>query len=135
LIAYIAFLSKTFVRFMESSAALKIPQRKKRHFIPDVFDFTGWEDVKPFYEHLKNLPVNSALDLRNWFLNRSELESFLSENFAWRYIRMTCDTANTDYIDQLNFFIAEVQPHMAAYSNELDKKALASPFLNELAPV
>ncbi|MES2734513.1 MAG: M3 family oligoendopeptidase [Bacteroidota bacterium] len=118
---------------MPASTTLKIPQRKKRHFIPDTFDFQGWEDVKPFYEHLKNRPIHSAWELRNWFLNRSELESFLSENFAWRYIRMTCDTANTAYTDQLNFFIAQVQPHMAAYGNELDKKALTSPYLNELA--
>lgn len=117
---------------MQTSDTLKIPRRKKRHFIPDNVDFKGWEDVKPYYENLKNHPIGSAMELRNWFLNRSELDSFLSENFAWRYIRMTCDTANPDLTDQLNFFIAEVQPQMTAYGNELDKKALASSYLDEL---
>jgi oligoendopeptidase F len=117
---------------MQTSPVLKIPQRKRRHFLPDKFQFAGWDDVKPFYENLKNRPVNSTWELRNWFLDRSELESFLSENFAWRYIRMTCDTANPELTEQLNFFIAEVQPLMSAYGNELDKKALESPFLHEL---
>lgn len=117
---------------MQTSATLNIPQRKKRHFIPDNFDFKEWEDVKPYYENLKNRPIGSALELRNWFLDRSELDSFLSEDFAWRYIRMTCDTANAELTDQLNFFIAEVQPQMTAYGNELDKKALDSPYLDEL---
>ena len=120
------------------STTLSVPQRKKRHFIPDNFDteshpFVSWEDVRPFYEHLKNQSVDSVAELRNWFLNRSELESFLSENFAWRYIRTTCDTANPEFTQQLNFFITEVQPQMTAYGNELDQKALASPYLGELS--
>lgn len=117
---------------MSTSPAVKIPQRKRRHFLPDNFSFEGWEAVSPFYENLKNRLVNSARELRNWFLYRSELEAFLSENLAWRYIRMTCDTTHAALTEQMNFFIAEVQPQMSAYSNELDRKALGSPFLNNL---
>jgi oligoendopeptidase F len=117
---------------MQVSDTLEVPQRKRRHFIPDSFDFQGWEDIRPFYENLKNRIIGSSQELRNWFLDRSELESFLSENFAWRYIRMTCDTANPELTEKLNFFIAEIQPHMSAYGNELDQKALESPFLSAL---
>ena len=45
---------------------------------------------------------------------------------------MTCDTANEELINNLNFFIAEIQPPMTAYGNDLDLKAVNCPFLSQL---
>jgi oligoendopeptidase F len=106
--------------------------RSERVFIGEEFDLKKWDDLQPFYDNLKNREINSAADLRQWFLDRSELESYLSENFAWRYIRQTCDTANSGLINALQFFITEIQPKLAEYGNELDKKAVESPYLSEL---
>ncbi|MPR33654.1 M3 family oligoendopeptidase [Salmonirosea aquatica] len=109
-----------------------LPQRHARPFIGEEIQLTSWEDVLPFYENLKNREITTAAELRQWFLDRSELESYLSENFAWRYIRQTCDTANEELIQALQFFISEIQPKLAVYSNDLDKKATESTFLQEL---
>lgn len=117
---------------MTNQEIIDIPTRSKRIFIGEEFDLKKWEDLQPFYENLKNREVNSVDDLRQWFLDRSELESYLSENFAWRYIRQTCDTANTGLINALQFFITEIQPKLAEYGNELDKKIVENPFLSEL---
>ncbi|MBE9465733.1 M3 family oligoendopeptidase [Dyadobacter subterraneus] len=106
--------------------------RSERVFIGEEFDLKKWDDLQPFYDNLKDREINSAADLRQWLLDRSELESYLSENFAWRYIRQTCDTANSGLINALQFFITEIQPKLAEYGNELDKKAVESPYLNEL---
>lgn len=106
--------------------------RSERAFIGEEFDLKKWDDLQPFYDNLKDREINSAADLRQWFLDRSELESYLSENFAWRYIRQTCDTANSGLINALQFFITEIQPKLAEYGNELDKKAVESPYLNDL---
>lgn len=106
--------------------------RPPRHFLPDAYELTTWADVQPFYDDLLNRPINSADDLRTWLRDRSELESYLSENFAWRYIRMTCDTANETLVERLNFFIETIQPQVSTLGNELDQKALASPFLDQL---
>lgn len=111
---------------------ITLPQRHARPFIGEEIQLTGWDDVQPFYENLKNRAIQNAADLRQWFLDRSEMESYLSENFAWRYIRQTCDTANEELIQALQFFISEIQPKLAVYSNDLDKKATESPFLSEL---
>ncbi|WP_031528503.1 M3 family oligoendopeptidase [Dyadobacter crusticola] len=108
------------------------PTRASRVFIGEEFDLKSWNDVEPFFENLKNREINSAEDLKQWFSDRSEIESYLSENFAWRYIRQTCDTANTGLINALQFFITEIQPKLAEYGNALDKKVVDSPFLNEL---
>ena len=117
---------------MANQDTIEILTRSQRAFIGEEFDLKKWEDLLPLYENLKNREINSVDDLREWFLNRSELESYLSENFAWRYIRQTCDTANTGLINALQFFITEIQPKLSEYGNELDKKVMSDPFLSEL---
>ncbi|WP_460980451.1 M3 family oligoendopeptidase [Spirosoma fluminis] len=117
---------------MHSNETLQLPARPDRRFIGDELTLTSWDDVRPLYDDLLNRTIQNASDLRQWLLDRSELESYLSENFAWRYIRMTCDTANEELINQLNFFIAEIQPPMTTYGNDLDLKAVNSPFLSQL---
>lgn len=117
---------------MSNQETLHIPTRAKRPFIGEEFDLKKWDDVQPFFENLKNREINSLEDLKQWFSDRSEIESYLSENFAWRYIRQTCDTANTGLINALQFFITEIQPKLAEYGNALDKKVVDNPFLGEL---
>jgi oligoendopeptidase F len=109
-----------------------IPKRKKREFLPEDFTLTDWNSVKPYFEDLKKREITDALDLKEWLADRSELEAYLSENFAWRYIRMTCDTADEKLTNDLNYFIEEIQPRVAPESDQLNQKALASPYLGEL---
>lgn len=117
---------------MIEQETIHIPTRASRVFIGEEFDLKSWDDVQPLFENLQNREINSAADLKQWFSDRSEIESYLSENFAWRYIRQTCDTANTGLINSLQFFITEIQPKLAEYGNALDKKVVDSPFLSEL---
>lgn len=106
--------------------------RSPRLFIGETINLKDWETVKPYYDDLLNRSINDSDDLRRWLIDRSELESYLSENFAWRYIKMTCDTANEALVQDLNFFIEHIQPAMAAYGNDLDLKAVNSPYLSQL---
>lgn len=117
---------------MTANQPLNLPARPTRSFIGETIELTSWDDVKPLYEELLDRSIDNADELKQWLIDRSELESYLSENFAWRYIRMTCDTANEELVDQLNFFIAEIQPAMTTYGNDLDLKAVNSPFLSQL---
>ncbi|GAB3898269.1 M3 family oligoendopeptidase [Spirosoma agri] len=122
---------------MTPNETLVIPNRPPRQFIGedrfnDRTDLKSWDDVKPLYDELLNRPLDSADELKQWLLDRSELESYLSENFAWRYIQMTCDTANEELVNRLNFFIAEIQPPMTSYGNDLDIKTINSPYLSQL---
>src|ERR1700749_1225331 len=104
----------------------------KRHYLKDNFKVETWDTIKPLFEELKNRPINSVQELKQWLRDRSELESVLGEDMGWRYIRMTGDTANKEYTDRFNYFIAEIQPHIAPYSNALNEKVLQSPYSKEL---
>ena len=117
---------------MTSNETITVPTRPARPFIGESITLQSWEDVKPFYDELLNRPISNADELKQWLMDRSELESYLSEDFAWRYIRMTCDTANEELVNNLNFFIAEIQPPMTTCGNDLDLKAVNSPYISEL---
>ena len=104
----------------------------KRSYLPVEFKITTWESLKPFFEELVSRKIDSSEELYTWYLNRSELESAVSEDMGWRYIKMTCDTTNEEIKDAFNYFVSEIQPAIAPFSNQLDTKALEDPFLSEL---
>src|SRR6478609_6889602 len=109
-----------------------IASKSTRHYLSEDFKVETWDQIKPWYEELQERKISSAAELRQWFRDRSELESVLSEDMGWRYIRMTGDTANEEFVNAFNFFISEIQPLTAPYSNSLDKKAWENPYLKEL---
>ncbi len=111
---------------------IEIPQRKERKFIGETFELTAWEDVKPLIDALVNREINTAQELEKWFEDRSELESFLSEDMAWRYINMSRDTVSEDRQKDYQFFVEQIQPHLSVYDDQLNKKALESPYLQEM---
>lgn len=104
----------------------------QRKFVKPDFTVTTWELLKPYFTQLEERPVNSAAELEAWLKDYSELSSVVSENMAWRYIKMTCDTANTELRDSFNDFVQNIEPHMAPIANELNKKIIASPYKSQL---
>lgn len=105
---------------------------KERQFLPKDFKVKDWETLKPYFEKLLNQDINSDKDLINWFGNLSELEAVVSEDMAWRYIKMTCDTSDEKLAASFEDFVRNIQPHIAPYSDKLNRKALASPYLSTI---
>lgn len=103
-----------------------------RTFLGDTFELTNVESVKPFYENLVERSIDTLEEFRKFLKDRSELESYLSENFAWRYIKMTCDTTDKEVKAHFDQFVTEIQPELANYDDTLNKKTLESPFLETL---
>ncbi len=106
-------------------------EKFQRNFIPQAFKITDWDTLKPFFDNLVDRKINSLVDLRHWLKDRSELETVISEDSGWRYIHMTCETANAEKQQTYNYFITEIEPNIQPYSNKLDAKLLESPFKNE----
>src|SRR5690554_2828281 len=69
---------------------------KERDFVSNELTFE-WDHLKPYFENLKNRKIDTLECLKKWLKDRSELTSVLSEEFAWRYIRMNIDTNNETY--------------------------------------
>ncbi|RZA00953.1 MAG: M3 family oligoendopeptidase [Sphingobacteriaceae bacterium] len=105
--------------------------KKTRKYIPADLDIK-WETLEPIYKELVERPVNSAEELEQWLQDRSELEAALEEDFAWRYIRMTCDTTNEELLKSFQYFATEIEPKTAPYNNNLNKKLVESEWVDQL---
>ncbi|WP_121809142.1 M3 family oligoendopeptidase [Mucilaginibacter kameinonensis] len=105
--------------------------KKTRTYIPASLDIK-WENLEPFYKELLDRPINSVEELEKWLRDKSELEAALEEDFAWRYIRMTCDTTSEELLQKFQYFATEIEPKIAPFSNELNKKLVASEYVDKL---
>jgi oligoendopeptidase F len=114
--------------------AAAILQKPTRHFLPEDFQVTGWDTLKPYFETLLRTDIEDEENLMVWLRNISELESVISEDVSWRQIHMTCDTTNKAYQEAFNFFCMEIQPRLQPLAHELNKKLIASPAASRLDP-
>lgn len=105
--------------------------KKTRTYIPAGLEIK-WENLEPLYKELSDRELNSVEELEHWLHDRSELEAALEEDFAWRYIRMTCDTTSEELLQKFQYFATEIEPQIAPYSNELNKKLVASKWVDQL---
>ncbi|MES2447894.1 MAG: M3 family oligoendopeptidase [Bacteroidota bacterium] len=108
-----------------------IINKKQRTYIPQNL-IMEWENLAPIFDELLKRELNNVADLENWLKDKSELEAALEENFAWRYIKMSCDTANESLVKDFQYFATEIEPKISPVANELNKKLNDSPFIDEL---
>jgi oligoendopeptidase F len=104
---------------------------KERKYIPAQLEIK-WETLEPFYQELSNRPINSVEELEHCLHDRSELEAALEEDFAWRYIRMTCDTTSEELLQQFQYFATDIEPKIAPYNNQLNQKLTDSEYVSQL---
>jgi oligoendopeptidase F len=109
---------------------LKI-SKKTRNYIPASLSIE-WNSLEPIFSELQSRNIQSVAELEKWLLDRSEVEAALEEDFAWRYIRMTCDTTDEKLLEDFQYFATEIEPKIAPISNELNKKFIDCPFTTEL---
>lgn len=105
---------------------------QQKSFIQPDFNFEDWADLLPLFEQLEGCQIDQGKALAEWIANRDELDNFLSENLAWRYIRMTCDTADEDARAAYLFFVNNIQPELAVWSDRLNQKLIHSPACKQL---
>jgi oligoendopeptidase F len=108
-----------------------IIEKKNRTYIPKDLTIT-WESLEPLFTELQKREISSVEELEQWLKDRSELEAALEEDFAWRYIKMSCDTANEELVKNFQYFAEEIEPKISPLSNSLNKKFVESPFMDDL---
>jgi len=109
---------------------LTIP-KKTRSYIPQHLEIK-WDTISPILDELLNRTISSETELEHWLKDKSELEAALEEDFAWRYIKMTCDTANQELVADFQYFATEIEPKISPIGNLLNIKLVESPFIDEL---
>lgn len=107
-------------------------QKTNRKYLKQDFDIKTWNDLEPLYIELLDRKISSSAELEQWMLDVNELEAAVSENLAWRYIKQSCDTENEELKKSYEFFVTEIDPKIAPLADKLNKKLIASPYLNSL---
>ena len=111
---------------------MHIPPTITRSFLPQLFTLTAWEQLQPYFDQLLIREINSVTDLKKWLEDKSELDAFLEEDMAWRYIKMNINTKDEGLQQSFNFFVTEISPKVSPLNNKLEKKLLDSQFINQL---
>ena len=110
-----------------------VVQRASRNFIPSSLKIEKWEDLSSFFEDLQSRNIDGFDQLKTWLKDLSELEAVIEEDGAWRYIRMTIDTTDEKASERYKTFVTEIQPHLAAVGDALNKKLAQSKAVDQLS--
>jgi oligoendopeptidase F len=93
---------------------------------------TSWDDVKFYYEELLERKINSVQELKDFISDRANGDNYLSQDFAWRYIKQSCDTTNEELKKHYESFIDKVQAERSKIWDLLNKKIVESEFADQL---
>ena len=106
--------------------------KPKRHFVDQNLSIDTWKSVEFYFNDLLEREINSKEEFLQWLKDQSELEAILEEDAAWRYIKMTIDTRDEELSKAYTFFVSEIQPKIAPYEDQLNRKLNDSSFTAEL---
>lgn len=117
---------------MSEAASVEIPKRKQRFFLTEDFEPSTWEAIEFYYLNLQSREINSVADLRQWLRDSSELDGALGEHGRWLYVRTTIDTSDEKAKAALINLYANIYPKMSVADQQLKKKFVDCPFVEEL---
>ena len=111
---------------------MKTPTIQRSYIAKDIL-LNTFEDVEVYFKELLSRELSDLTGYQQWLRDVSELEAFLEEDGAWRYIKMSIDTTNPALTESYTYFVTEIQPKLAPLSNDLNKKMMGSVFHKELS--
>ena len=100
----------------------QLPVYQKRSFVPENADLTDVSTVVGLYEKLEMEPINSAQELEQWLIERSELDAALSQAGSILYIRMTCQTDDPKIAGAYTQFVETIPPAIKPINDRLNHK-------------
>ncbi|MGZ3865207.1 MAG: M3 family oligoendopeptidase [Bacteroidia bacterium] len=111
---------------------MNVTEKTNRNYLSKDFTINTWADLEPVYTELLNRKISSPAELEKWMFDVNEVEAAVSENFAWRYIKMSCDTESEELSKSYEFFVTEIEPKIAPLSDKLNKKLIGSEYIDKL---
>ncbi len=110
---------------------LSLPREFPRHFLPSDLKFE-WGDLSEIYDRLSSRSLGSPTDLELWLRDEAELDAYVSEQRAIRYINSTRQTDNPEFTREFEEYTRNLEPKIKVASFGLLKKFAASPFRRQL---
>lgn len=96
----------------------------KRNFVSNDLKINSFTDIEPYYVQLLERTLKTDSQVWQWLLDWSELDSIVEEDFAWRYIKSTCNTADKEAEKAFETFVSEIEPQISIITNKLNNRFL-----------
>lgn len=84
----------------------------------DVFD--SWEKIAPYFDRLRDAPIDTVEQITAWLENYSELAAAVSEVGTDRHVKMTCQTDDESRKKAFFDFVENIAPKFKVACHELD---------------
>lgn len=110
----------------------KLIEVKERAYLPQNFNVENWEQIEKIYIELSNRDISTFDKFENWIKNWDEFEAVLSEDFRWKYIKTSTNTADQDAQMAVSKYYTEIDPKTKPWNHKLQLKFNESPFKNSL---
>ena len=101
-------------------------------FAPADLDGGDWDILEPLYLALLERPIESASDLEQLLIDRSELDASVGEARANRYIEMTRHTDDEAITARWLKFVEEMDPLLKDIGFKLDRHIVQCEFTDDL---
>ena len=101
-------------------------------FVPADIDATTWENLQPFYQQLLKRNFKCVGCVKQFLLDRSELDAAAAEAGSDLYIAMTCNTEDENIKNAFLAFIENVAPELKKVKFELNKKVFEAECFSDL---
>lgn len=111
-----------------------MPVKKKRSFVSEDFNPNEWTALEPYFTDLLQRQLDSVEALHQWLRDWSELDTAMTENSRWIYVRTTVDTSDEKAKADLANQYQHIFPRFSPIENELKQKLVACPFVDQLDP-
>ncbi len=117
--------------FLYKITSMKLPKIERTYLKKDL-SLDTFSDVQPYFDELLSRELSSKESFEQWLKDLSEIEAFIEENGAWRYIKMSINTADETLTASYTYFVTEIQPKLAPLNNALNEKMMQSAFVDAL---
>ena len=103
----------------------------RKYFSRD-FKILDKDDLKKTVSEIMNTSITAVDQLIELIEKYSELSMIISEEMAWKYIKMTCDAGNEDYSKSFNEFYSKIVSEYEKHSFEINRKIYGNEFFSKL---
>ncbi|MBN1878560.1 M3 family oligoendopeptidase [bacterium] len=111
------------------------PERlKRRKYTPQNIELCDWSQVKSIFDELMNRSIGSASELERYYLDVSDFNSALTEEFCRIQLATSVNTADKAASERFQHFNTNILAPASELTTELDNRFLDSPFRKDLAP-
>ncbi|MDN5341721.1 MAG: oligoendopeptidase [Oceanotoga sp.] len=109
----------------------KVEPRERKYY-DESFKIKTLEDLKNEYKKLENMNLNEEKEVIKFIEIKDELESIISEEMAWKYIKMSCNADKPEIQQEFNRFYSQVIAPSASYDFKLKKQLYDSKGFKQL---